>query len=239
MTHGPACRADPGFKAAREFGAARLNSGNSAHILSTDLGGMLTSMAKQVLCVLALLALSALPSPAYIEAPSSLAVLLKESDVVVKGAVDAVSLEKKVVILKVGKAVKGKTAYEKIRIDLSTGEGWQSEAALKHSVAGTPVSVFYKKADNAETAAAGIIYVNRFFFMAQGGEVWRFSKIELGMNKVFTGTPDELAELVGKVHAGRAKPPTAADLKPWTKDALDALPLPPKEGEAWKPFEPK
>lgn len=193
-------------------------------------------MAKRSLYLVALLGL-ALPAPAYIEAPSSLAVLLKESDVVVKGAIDAVSQEKKVVVLRVGKAVKGKTAYEKIRIDLSTGEAWQAAAALKHSVAGTPVSIFYKKADNADTAAAGIVYVNRFFYMAQGGEVWRFSKIELGMNKVFTGTPDELAELVAKVHSGRAKAPTAADLKPWTRDALDALPLPPKEGEPWTPFE--
>ena len=187
--------------------------------------------------LLAVPLLLCLPAPAYIEAPSSLAVLLKESDVVAKGAVDAVSLEKKVVILKVGKAVKGKTSYEKIRIDLGTGEGWQPASALRHAVAGTPVSIFYKKADNAETAAAGIVYLNRFFFMAQGGDVWRFSKIELGMNKVFTGTPDELADLVAKVHAGRAKAPTAADLKPWTKDALDALPLPPKAGETWPPFE--
>jgi len=190
--------------------------------------------------VLVALALAAAPAFGYIEAPSSLAVLLKESDVVVKGSVDAVSAEKKVVVLRVGKAVKGKSTYEKIRVDLNTGEGWQAEAALKHAVAGTPVSIFYKKAENAETAAAGIVYLNRFFFMAQGGEqVWRFSKIELGMNKVFVGTPDELAELVGKVHAGRAKPPTALSLKPWTKDALDALPLPPKEGEPWPPFEPK
>ncbi|HEX7901743.1 MAG TPA: hypothetical protein VF950_28545 [Planctomycetota bacterium] len=195
-------------------------------------------MTKRFLCVAALL-WSALPAPAYVEAPASLAVLLKESDVVIKGAVDAVSLEKKVVILRVGKAVKGKSAYEKIRVDLSTGDGWQPAAALRHAVAGTPVSIFYKKADNAETAAAGIVYLNRFFFMAQGGaEVWRFSKIELGMSKVFTGTPDELAELVAKVNAGRAKAPAAGDLKPWTKDALDALPLPPKEGEPWPPFSP-
>ncbi len=190
--------------------------------------------------VLALLALLAAPAFGYIEAPASLAVLLKESDVVVKGTVEAVSAEKKVVVLRVGKAVKGRTGYEKIRLDLSTGEGWQAAAALKHAVAGTPVSIFYKKADNAETAAAGIVYLNRFFFMAQGGEeVWRFSKIELGMNKVFTGTPAELADLVAKVHAGRAKAPAALDLKPWTKDALDALPLPPKEGEPWPPFAPK
>lgn len=187
-----------------------------------------------------LVALLAAPAFGYIEAPASLAVLLKESDVVVKGAVDAVSQERKVLILRVGKAVKGKTAYEKIRVDLSTGEGWHGSAALRHAVAGTPVSIFYKKADNAETAAAGIVYLNRFFFMAQGGEeVWRFSKIELGMNKIFTGTPDELAELVAKVHSGRAKAPAAADLRPWTKDALDALPLPPKEGEPWPPYAPK
>lgn len=191
------------------------------------------------LAVAAAVAVLAVPAFGYIEAPTSLAALLKESDVVVRGTIDAVSLEKKVVVLKVGKPVKGKTVYEKIRLDLNVGEAWHAEATLRHAIAGTPVSIFYKKAENADTAAVGIIYLNRFFFTAQGGEqVWRFTKIELAMNKVFLGTPEELADLVGKVHAGRAKAPAPpATLKPWTKDALDALPPPPKEGEPWPAFE--
>ncbi len=184
--------------------------------------------------------LLALPAVAYIEAAlASLSGLLKESDVALKGTIDAVSLEKKVLILKAGKPVKGKTVYERIRIDLNVGEAWHAEAVLRHAVVGTPVAILYKKAENADTAAQAMVYLNRFFFSAQGGEqIWRFAKIELGMNKVFLGTPEELADLIGKVHAGRAKAPEpAAARKPWTREALDALPLPPKEGEAWPPYE--
>jgi hypothetical protein len=194
---------------------------------------------KTRLSLLAAVAL-ALPATAYIEALTSLSGVVKESDVVVRGTIDAVSAEKKLLILKVGKTVKGKTAYEKIRLDLNGGEAWHPDAVLRHAVAGTPVSIFYKKAENAEHAALALIYLNRFFLAARGEEtVWRFTKIETAMNKVWLGTPEELADLIGKIHAGRAKAPApAAQLKPWTKEALEALPLPPKEGEPWPAYEP-
>lgn len=184
--------------------------------------------------------LLALPAGAYIEAAlASLGELLKQSDVALKGTVDAVSLEKKVLILKAGRTVKGKTVYERIRIDLNVGEAWHAETVLRHAVVGTPVAVLYKKAENLDTAAQAMVYLNRFFFSAQGGEqIWRFAKIELGMNKVFLGTPEELADLIGRIHAGRAKAPEpVAARKPWTKETLEALPLPPKEGEPWPPYE--
>lgn len=189
-------------------------------------------------CSLALLLL-ALPAPAYIEALTSLGGVIKESDVVLRGTVDAVSLEKKVVILKVGAPVKGQTSYERIRIDLNAGEAWHPDVVLKHAVVGTPVSIFYKKAENSEQAHLAMIYLNRIFLSALGGDpVWRFTKIETGMNKVYLGTPPELADLVARIQTGRAKAPApVATLKPWTKEALEALPLPPKAGEAWTPLE--
>ena len=189
---------------------------------------------------LLLLPLLALPALGYIEALTAMSGVVKESDVILKGTVDAVSAEKKVLILKVGKAVKGKTAYERIRIDMGAGEAWHPEAALRHAVVGTPVSIFYRKADNSEKAQISLLYLNRFFMTAQGGdEVWRFSKIELAMNRVYHGTPEELGTLMEKVVAGRVKPPVPnAQLKPWTKEALEALAPPPKEGEKWADFDP-
>jgi hypothetical protein len=102
------------------------------------------------------------------------------------------------------------------------------------------VTVFYKKADGADHAALALVYLNRMFLSVQGGEtVWRFSQIELGMSKVYHGTPVELADLLGKVASGRTKPPEAdARLKAWTREALEALPAPPKEGEPWPAFDP-
>jgi hypothetical protein len=188
---------------------------------------------------LAALALLAAPALAYIETPASLSALVKESPVVLRGAVDAVSTEKKVLIFKVAKPVKGKTAYERVRIDLNAAEAWQADAALKSAVVGTPVTVFYTVAEGTDRAAFSMIYLNRFFLKAKAGEAaWTLLNLEPAMNKVFVGTPEELADLVAKIVSGRAKAPAGAAFKPWTREQIEALPPPPKEGEAWIAFDP-
>ena len=181
----------------------------------------------------------ALPALGYIEALTSLKGVLQESDVIARGVVDAVSVEKKVVILKVTKSVKGKSAYERIKIDLGAGDAWHPEAAIRHATVGTPVSIFYHKAENSDKAAVALVYANRFFMTCQGGdEVWRFSKIELAMNRVYHGTAEELNDLVFKILSGRTKPQAPnAQLRPYTKETLAALPPPPKEGEKWPEFD--
>jgi hypothetical protein len=186
------------------------------------------------------LLLLALPAGAYIEALTSLDGVVKESDVMVRATVSAVSAEKKVLVLAVGKAIRGKCAQEKIRIDLSSGKEWQPDLVLKHATVGTPVTVFYKKAEGAEHAALALVYLNRMFLSAQGGEeVWRLSQVETGMSKVFLGTPTELGDLLLKVVSGRTKAPAPdAKRKAWTKEALEALAPPPKDGDAWPAFDP-
>jgi len=191
--------------------------------------------------ILALLAVAALATPAlaYIEALKSLAGLYKETDVIARGVIDAVSIEKKVMIVKVGKTLKGKTAYERIKINLGAADGWHGDAAVRHAIVGAPVALFYHKAENSDKAGLGMVYVNRFFLTVQpDDEMWRMMRIEVGMNKVFAGTVDELVEVSGKVLSGRSKPPAANDdYKPFTREILDALPLPPKEGEKWADFD--
>jgi hypothetical protein len=194
---------------------------------------------KRTLLALAAVAALGLPAAAYIEALKSMKGLYAETDVIAKGTVDAVSTEKKVMIVKVGKTLKGKTAYERIKINLGAADGWHGDAALRHAVVGAPVAVFYHKAENSDKAGIGMVYVNRFFLTVQpDDEMWRLMRIELGMNKVFAGTVDELIELSGKVLSGRSKAPAANDdWKPYTKEILDSLPLPPKEGEKWAEFD--
>jgi hypothetical protein len=183
--------------------------------------------------------LLALPALGYIEALTSLKGVLQESDVIARGVIDAVSQEKKVVILRVTKSVKGKSAYERIKIDMGAGDAWHPEAALRHATVGTPVAVFYHKVENSDKAAVALVYANRFFMTCQGGdEVWRFSKIELAMNRVFHGTAEELNDLVLRILSGRMKPQAPnTQLRPYTKEILAALPTPPKEGEKWTEFD--
>ena len=184
-------------------------------------------------------AMLALPSPAYIEALNSLKGVFTESDVIARAVVDAVSAEKKVVILKVLKPVKGKPAYERIKIDLNTGPEWHPDAVLRHATAGAAVSVFYHKNKDTDKAEISIIYLNRFFLTAQPDEaMWRLGQIQLGMSKVFTGTAEELNDLAPKIQQGRIKPPEPnAAFKAFTREILDALPPPPKEGEKWADFD--
>src|SRR5438552_3861491 len=129
-----------------------------------------------------------LPALAYIEALTSFKGVLQESDVIARGVIDAVSLEKKVVILRVGKNLKGKCAYERIKIDIGAGEAWHPEAVLRHATVGAPVTIFYHKAENSDKAAIALIYNNRIFMSAQGGdECWRLANVELATNRVHHG----------------------------------------------------
>ena len=182
----------------------------------------------------------ALPSLAYIEALNSLKGVFTESDVIARAVVDAVSAEKKVIILKVTKSEKGKPAYERIKIDLNAGPDWHPDVVLKHATVGSPVSLFYHKNKETDKADVSLIYLNRFFLTAQPDDVmWRLGKIELAMSKVFTGTAEELNGLATKIQSGRVKPPEPkADFKAYTREILQSMPPPPKEGEAWADFDP-
>jgi len=181
----------------------------------------------------------ALPAMAYIEALNSLKGVFTESDVIARAVVDAVSAEKKVVILKIAKNIKGKCVYEKIKIDLNAGEGWSPDVVLRHATPGSAVPVFYHKDKNTDKPVLSLIYFNRFFVTAQPDDVmWRLGKIELAMSKVYHGTAEELIDLAPKIHSGRSKPPEpSATLKDYTKEILEALPPPPKEGEKWADFD--
>jgi len=196
-------------------------------------------MNARILAVLAAVAV-ATPALAYIENVKSMKALYDETDVIARGVVEKVSVEKKVMIVKVGKTLKGKPVYEQIKVNLGAAEGWHGEAAVRHAVVGSPVALMYHKAKDSDKADIGVVYVNRFFLMLQpDDEMWRLTRIEVGMNKVYAGTVDELTELTGKVLAGRAKAPASNDAwKPYTKEILDAMPLPPKEGEKWGEFDP-
>lgn len=181
----------------------------------------------------------AMPALGYIEAMTSMKGLYAETSVIARAVVDAVSVEKKVIILKVGKSMKGKCSYEKIRIDLNTAPEWHPDAVLRHATPGSAVSVFYQKAQDSDKATLSLIYLNRFFVTATPDDaMWRLGKIELAMSKVYHGTAEELNELSMKILSGRTKPPEPkADYKPFTREILEALPPPPKEGEKWADFD--
>jgi hypothetical protein len=200
--------------------------------------------------------LPALAAHGYIEALYPLQQVLAESEVVVEGEVEKVDAANRVCILKVGKALKGKCPYDKIRINVGVGREWHPDVVLPHLVAGAPVVIF-AKADRG--AQVGMVYLNRFFLQlyadpnsAPDKVWWNFMNVEIRMNRTFHGTVPQLSKLISAVQIGKTKPPppdprlpsiTRQDvtaLPVWGATETDEKSLPPsfRKREPLKPREP-
>jgi hypothetical protein len=186
---------------------------------------------KHALAVLGLLAWAALPAPAYVEAIMPLHQVITESSVIVEGKVESHDATKKIAAIKVGKAVKGKCAFEMIRFTYAGGQFWHPEGIPKHLVPGAPVLIFYNDALQSQ------VYLNRFFFQIYGDASqppdkcwWTMTHIEIRMNRTFNGTVPQLTDTVKKVQSGKEKPPApVSKIPPIELAHVKALPA---HGEA-------
>lgn len=168
-----------------------------------------------------------LPAPAYIEALYPLQQFITESDLIAELVVEKVDATTKTATARLVKALKGRSPYEQIRLNLSSGQEWHTDAVLPHLVPGAPLLLF----TNPERR--GEIYLNRFFLQFYGDAAapadkawWTFTHIEVHCNRTYNGPADELTRLVAEVLAGRAKAPAAdAKLPVITKEAVRALPV--------------
>lgn len=173
---------------------------------------------------LAVLALAATSSAAYIEALYPLRQVIDESEVVAEALIERVDAVNKIAEARVRKVWKGACAYEVLRLNLSTGDDWHPDVLLKHVVPGQPMLIFY----NAERRAEA--YLNRFFFQLYGDPRvppekawWTFTHIEIRMNRTFNGPLADLAA----VCEGRTKPPEPEPRRPAiTRNTVRALPAP-------------
>jgi hypothetical protein len=164
----------------------------------------------------------------YVEGVLSLQYVISESEVVVEGTVSKVDRENQTAELKIGRSLKGKCAYDVIRMNLGVGQAWHPEALRRHLVVGAPALMFYNAGRQSQT------YLNRFFFQLYGDPAappdqawWNFTHVEIKMNRTFNGSVAELSDLVQKVLAGRAKPPPPDEKLPTIEPAhLRALPGP-------------
>jgi hypothetical protein len=184
-------------------------------------------MRRLALPVLAALA-TATPAPAYVDSVLSLQYVIAESQVIAEAKVEKVDKENQTAELVVGRSLKGKCHYERIRMNLGVGQAWHPEAIRRHLVPGAPAIVFYNAGRQSQT------YLNRFFFQLYGDPAappekawWNFTHVEVKMNRTFNGPVPELAEIVEKVLAGRAKPPPPDEKLPIIEPLhLRALPGP-------------
>src|SRR5437667_8930280 len=99
-------------------------------------------MKRAALAILALFPLAA-AGVAYIEALYPLQQFMAESEVIAEGVIEKSDPKNKTFIIKVRKSLKGKCAYEQIRVNVGPGQEWHPDAAMPHFVAGAPAVIFY------------------------------------------------------------------------------------------------
>ena len=178
--------------------------------------------------VLAILALAAGSSAAYIEALYPLRQVLDEAEVVAEAVIESVDPVNRIAAARVRKVWKGTCAYDVLRMNLGTGDDWHPDVLLKHVVPGQPMLIFY----NAERRAEA--YLNRFFFQLYGDPRvapdkawWTFTHIEVRMNRTFNGSAAELAALLRDITEKRAPAPEPNPRRPAiTRNSVRALPAP-------------
>ncbi len=181
--------------------------------------------------VLAILALAASSSAAYIEALYPLRQVIEEAEVVAEAVIESVDPVNRIATARVRRTWKGNCAYDAIRMNLGTGDDWHPDVLLRHVVPGQPMLLFY----NAERRAEA--YLNRFFFQLYGDpraapekSWWTFTHIEIRMNRTFNGPAAELATLLRDIAEKRAQAPEPNPRRPAiTRNAVRALPAPGQE----------
>jgi hypothetical protein len=171
--------------------------------------------------------LAAAPAFSYIEAMYPLQQFMNESEVIAEGVIEKTDPKTKTCIARITRSLKGKCAYEKVRMNIGVGQDWHPESVMKHLVEGAPVLVFYNAARQGE------IYVNRFFCQLYGDAAappdkawWNFTHIEIRCNRTYFGTVEDFSKLLAKILAGKEKAPAPDPKIPTiTKEHIAALPV--------------
>ena len=165
------------------------------------------------------------PSHAFITRVYSLKEVMAASKVIVAGTLADVSAKHRTAVAAVERTLKGKCVFKRINMNIAVGQQWFPEALMKRMKAGAPVLFFY---DDAGGKLACLGHTDGIWFQLFGelkGDPnkvwWRFTHVEIHMNRTYQGTTPELSGLVAKVLAGKAKPPAPnTKLGPLTREVI-------------------
>jgi len=162
-------------------------------------------------CLLAVL-LSAEASWGYITRVYSLQEVLDESTHVVAGKVHSADAAKRTVVAVLGRVLKGKCRFKRIRMNLAVGPADHSRFLLKRMKPGARILFFYQR-KGGNIACVGHVGGTWFQLFAADDPAarervwWRFTHLEIYMGRTYRGPTAKLIELVGGVLSGRVKPP--------------------------------
>ena len=144
--------------------------------------------------------------------------------VVAEGVVEKIDTDKKIAIIKVGRCLKGTTAYTHLRLNVGAGPGWHPEAVMPHFTPGAKVALWWYWGAGPK----GAVYINRFFleFWRNGDDPekpWWFLN---ALATLYNGPVEELLPLLEGLLAKKAQAPRVDEkLPPLTRESLAALRL--------------
>ena len=146
---------------------------------------------------------------AFIARHYTLQEVLAECSNVVFGSVTSVNQKRMTAKVKVEENLKGKSKFQEIKINLSTGQGNFPEKMIKKFEAGKPIIVFYKK-EGRRIPSLGHVDGTWFQTFAQDRSDksrvwWNFTHIEIYMHRTYKGSTPDFQRLVRDTLAGRIK----------------------------------
>jgi outer membrane protein assembly factor BamB len=186
------------------------------------------------------LMLSSSPAYAVIQRLTPLKDVIAESQLIFTVRVDAFDAEKPTAVLLVDEALKGKVPFEKLPVNLGTGDaeakkGEHTEKVLKRLAVKLPLVVFVTKQDKKYIAFA---YTTGTWFQMVGEEGekgtvrWAFTHAEPFLRRTFKGSTDELKQAVSDALADKKKAPEPdAKEKPGFGPEVKVDEAPKEEGE--------
>ena len=147
---------------------------------------------------------------AFIARYYTLQEVLAECSNVVFGTVTSVNQKRMTAKVKVEENLKGKSDFQEIKINLSTGQGNFPEKMIKKFKAGKPIIIFYKR-EGRRIPSLGHIDGTWFQTFAQDRSDksrvwWNFTHIEIYMHRTYKGSTPDFQRLVRDTLAGRIKP---------------------------------
>jgi len=176
------------------------------------------------------------PAGAYVERMYSLQEVLDECTNICVGKIEKVDTEKKQIVARMERDLKGKNPYAKIQMNTMTSLPQFIPYMMAKVKPDQTILVFYKKEGDA---LACLCYMDNFWFQLYGQHLadynqmwWRMSHVEIRMNRTWIKSVNELINVITEVLAGKAKAPAPDPNVPPFDVALEMNKIPTKQGVA-------
>jgi len=165
---------------------------------------------KKLAWILLLVLVAARDASAFIDREYSIKEIVDESTHIFFGNIESVDPNKQRVVLSVGRHIKGKPQFQKIKINVAVGQVLRGKTSpgmlIDKTRPNAPAIMFYESKGGS---LAGLVYTNNTWFQAFGqvkpdlSKVWwNFTHIEIHMPRTYQGSVEQLRDIVTREATG-------------------------------------